>query len=157
MAIRALWTTLAALLLAACGGGVPMAPRGNDLAAKRFEQPQPGLAALYIVREGTFVSTPVAVLVDQRRVGSLAYDTYFRVELPSGWHDVRVRDLDSGQQLAVTNIQLGPGDVRFVSINNAVFDGLGMRTVTEMSAREVPGDQGRNAVAGKKLAAMQAF
>ena len=152
MARQALWATVA-LLLAACGGGVAMAPRTNDLAAKRFEQPQAGLAALYIVREGTFMSTPIAVLVDQRRIGNLAYGTYFRVELTPGWHDVRVRDLDTGQQLAVTNIQLGPGDLRFVSINNAVFDGIGMRTVTEMSTREVPGDQGRSAVAGKKLAA----
>jgi hypothetical protein len=144
----------AALMLAACGDGVPMAPTASDLAAKRFEPPpQPSLAALYIVREGTFVSTPVAVLVDQRRIGNLAYDTYLRIELPPGWHDVRVRDLDTGHQLAVTNIQLGPGDVRFVSVANAVFDGLLMRTVTEMSAREMPGDQGRSAVAGRKLAA----
>jgi hypothetical protein len=145
--------TLAALALAACSSDVALAPRGVDDAAKRFDPPPPGLAALYVVREGTFVSTPVALLVDRRRIGPLGYDTYFRVELPPGGHAVRVQDLDSGQQLAVTNVQLDVGDIRFVSVGNAAMDSPLINPLTQMSARELPGTQGRAAVAGKRLVA----
>jgi len=154
LATRALQLMLVALIavLAACTD-VPLAPPDRDVAAKRFEAPRPGLAALYVIREGTFVSTPVTLLIDQRRAGVLGYDTYFRLELPPGWHDVRVFDPDTGQQLAVTNIQLEIGDVRFVSVANAVFEAPLVRAMTEMTARELPNAQGRNAVAGKRLAA----
>ncbi|MBN9090994.1 MAG: hypothetical protein J0J01_29115 [Reyranella sp.] len=144
---------LAALALAACSSDVPLAPRDLDEAAKRFDPPPPGLAALYVVREGTFVSAPVTLLVDRRRVGLLGYDTYSRLELPPGGHAVRVQDLDSGQQLAVTNVQLAVGDIRFVSVGTAALDSPLTNTITEMNARELPGTQGRTAVAGKRLVA----
>lgn len=151
-AMRAWWTMLAVMALASCTD-VPLAPRTLDDAAKRFEPAPPGLAALYVVREGTLVSAPVALLVDRRRAGLLGYDTYFRLELPPGSHDVRVQDLDTGQQLAVSNVQLAIGDIRFVTVGNAVLETPLSSTVTEMTAREVPSAQGRAAVSGKRLAA----
>jgi len=150
--MRAPWSVLAAFALVACAG-VPLAPHDLDAAAKRFEAPRPGLAALYVVREGSFVTTPVAVLVDQRTAGRLGYDTYLRIELPPGWHDVRARDLDTGRQLAATNIQLEAGDIRFVTLANAVLETPLTSTMTEMSAREVPAAPGRTAVTGRRLAA----
>jgi len=143
---------LAALALAACAD-VPLASRGLDEAAKRFEPPPPGLGALYVVREGSFVSAPVALLVDRRRIGALGYDTYFRLELPPGGHAVRVQDLDSGQQLAATNVQLAVGDIRFVSVGNAALDSPLTNPITQMNARELSATQGRAAVAGKRLVA----
>jgi hypothetical protein len=145
--------TLAALSLVACSSDVPLAPRGLDDAAKRFDPPPPGLGALYVIREGTFVSAPVALLIDRRRIGPLGYDTYFRVELSPGGHAVRVQDLDSGQQLAVTNVQLAVGDIRFVSVGNAALDSPLTNPLTQMSAHELPSTQGRAAVAGKRLVA----
>jgi hypothetical protein len=152
MAMRPARAILAALALAACSD-VPLASRGLDEAAKRFDPPPPGLGALYVVREGTFVSAPVALLLDRRRIGPLGYDTYFRLELPPGSHAVRVQDLDSGQQLAVTNVQLGVGDIRFVSVGNAALDSPLTNSITQMNARELPATQGRAAVAGKRLVA----
>jgi hypothetical protein len=150
--MRAPWAVLAAFALTACAG-VPLAPYNVDAAAKRFELPRPGLAALYVVREGSFVTAPVAVLIDQRPAGSLGYDTYLRVELAPGWHDVRARDLDTGRQLAATNIQLEVGDIRFMTLANAVLETPLTSTMTEMTAREVPNAQGRAAVSGRRLAA----
>jgi hypothetical protein len=147
------WAILAAVALAACSSDVALAPRDLDDAAKRFDPPPPGLGALYVIREGTFVSAPVALLVDRRRVGPLGYDTYFRLELPSGDHAVRVQDLDSGQQLAVTNLQLAVGDIRFMSIGNAAMDSPLTNPLTQMSARELSATQGRAAVAGKRMVA----
>jgi hypothetical protein len=152
-AMRAVRAILMALALVACSSDVPLAPLGLDEAAKRFDPPPPGLGALYVIREGTFVSAPVALLIDRRRIGLLGYDTFFRLELPPGDHAVRVQELDSGQQLAATTVQLGAGDIRFVSVGNAALDSPLSNPLTQMSARELPGTQGRAAVAGKRLAA----
>jgi hypothetical protein len=148
--MRAWRPIVAALALAACTD-VPLASRGLDETAKRFDPPQPGLAALYVVREGTFVSTPVALLIDKRRAGLLGYDTYFRLELSPGTHDVRIQDLDTGRQLAVANVELVVGDIRFVTVGNAVLETPLSSAMTEMTAREVPGAQGRAAVGGHRL------
>jgi hypothetical protein len=120
-AIVALVRGLAGLLVlavAACTS-VPLAPREADTAAKRFEPPASGWAALYIVRDGYMISDEVAVLVDQRPVGNLAYDTYLRLQLAPGQHDVRAEDIENRQPLAVTTVQLEAGEIRFVSIANA--------------------------------------
>ena len=143
---------LLALAVTACTS-VPLASREADRAAKRFEAPVSGWAALYIVREGYMISDEVAVLVDQRPVGSLAYDTYLRLELPPGQHDVRAEDIENRQPLAVTTVQLAAGEIRFVTIANAVFDSPLARAPTEMSAREMPVGAGRAAVLSRRLAA----
>lgn len=146
------WSIVVALAIASCTS-VPLAPRETDVAAKRFEPPAPGRGALYIVREGYMISDEVAVLVDQRPAGSLAYDSYLRLELPPGQHDVRAEDIENRQPLAVTAVQLSAGEIRFVSIANAVFDSPLARAATEMSAREVPAGAGRAAVLSRRLAA----
>ena len=150
--MRLLWSIAAALMLTACTS-VPLAPRAADAAAKRFEPPAPGLAVLSIVREGYMMSDEVAVLVDQRPVGLLAYDTYLRLELLPGQHDVRAENIENRQPLAVTTVRLEVGETRFVSIANAVFDSPLARAVTEMSARELPVSAGRAAVLSRRLAA----
>jgi hypothetical protein len=150
--MRLLWSIVVALAVAACTS-VPLAPREADAAAKRFEPPARGWSTLYIVREGYMISDEVTVLVDQRPVGTLAYDTYLRLELPPGQHDVRAENLENRQPLAVTTVQIAAGEVRFVTIANAVFDSPLARAVTEMSAREMPVSAGRAAVLNRRLAA----
>jgi len=149
---RLLRSIALALAVASCTS-VPLAPREADTAAKRFDPPAPGWSALYIVREGYMISDEVAVLVDQRPAGSLAYDSYLRLELPPGQHDVRAEDVENRQPLAVTTVQLAAGETRFVSIANAVFDSPLARAATEMSAREMPVGAGRAAVLSRRLAA----
>jgi len=150
--MRPLWSIAVVLMIAACAS-VPLAPRELDAAAKRFEPPLTGLGVLYIVREGYVISDEITVAVDQRPAGSLAYDTYLRIELPPGQHDVRAENVEDRQLLAVTTIQLGIGDIRFVTLANAVFDSPLARTMTEMSARELPSSAGRAAVLSRRLAA----
>jgi len=150
--MRLLWSIVLVLALAACTS-VPLAPRAADTTAKRFEPPAPGFASLYIVREGYMISDEVAVLVDQRPIGSLAYDTYLRLDLPPGQHDVRAENIENRHPLAVTTVQLAAGEIRFVTIANAVFDSPLARAVTEMSAREMPAGAGRAAVLSRRLAA----
>lgn len=144
---------LLVLAVAAACTSVPLASREADTAAKHFEPPASGWAALYVVREGYMLSDEVAVLVDQRPVGTLAYDTYLRLELPPGQHDVRAENIENRQPLAVTTVQLAADEVRFVTIANAVFDSPLARAVTEMSAREMPVNAGRAAVLSRRLAA----
>jgi len=150
--MRLLWSMAVALTIAACTS-VPLASREADKAAKRFEPPAAGLGALYIVREGYMISDEIAVVVDQRRVGSLAYDTYLRLDLPPGQHDVRAENIENRQPLAVTTVRLGIGEIRFVTLANAVFDSPLARAVTEMGAREMPLSAGRAAVLSRRLAA----
>ena len=108
--MRLLWSMAVALAVAACTS-VPLASREVDAAAKRFEPPAPGRGALYIVREGYMLSDEIAVVVDQQPVGTLAYDTYLRLELPPGQHDVRAESIENRQPLAVTTVQLGIGAI----------------------------------------------
>jgi hypothetical protein len=150
--MRLLWSMAVALAVAACTS-VPLASREVDAAAKRFEPPAPGRGALYIVREGYMLSDEIAVVVDQQPVGTLAYDTYLRLELPPGQHDVRAESIENRQPLAVTTVQLGIGEIRFVTLANAVFESPLARAVTEMSAREMPVTAGRAAVLSRRLAA----
>lgn len=150
--MRLLWSIALALAVTACTS-VPLAPREADAAAKRFEPPAPGRGALYIVRDGYMLSDEVGVLVDRRPVGILAYDTYLRLELPPGQHDVRAENIENRQALAVTTVRLASGETRFVTIANAVFDSPLDRAMTEMSAREMPMTTGRAAVLSRRLAA----
>ena len=133
--MRPLWSVMAAWAVTGCSG-VPMAAGDLDAAAKRFEPPRPGMGALYVVREGYLVISPTAVMIDQRQVGRLGYDTFLRVELPPGIHDVRAQDLDTRQQLAVTIVRLAVGEIRYVVLANAMFDAPLARSVTEITARE---------------------
>jgi hypothetical protein len=150
--MRLLWSIGLALVVAACTS-VPLASPEADAAAKRFDLPARGRAILYIVREGYMISDEVAVVVDQRPVGSLAHDTYLRLDLPPGQHDVRAENIENRQPLAVTTVQLAAGEIRFVTIANAVFESPLARAVTEMSAREMPASGGRAAVLSRRLAA----
>jgi hypothetical protein len=150
--MRLLWSIVMALAVAACTS-VPLASREADAAAKRFEPPAPGRGALYIVRDGYMLSDEVAVLVDRRPVGVLAYDSYLRIELSPGQHDVRAENIENRLPLAVTTVRLALGEIRFVTIANAVFDSPLDRAMTEMSAREMPMSAGRAAVLSRRLAA----
>lgn len=150
--IRGSLAILALSVVAACSS-TPKSLVDLDAADKRFEAPRPGLGAVYIVREGYWTSSPVAVLVDRRRIDTLAYDNYLRVELPPGQHDIRAQSIDTGNHLAVTNVQVAAGEIRFVALSNAVFDGLFARSITELSARELSSGDGRAAVLSRTRAA----
>ena len=66
---------------------------------------------------------------------------------------MRAENIENRQPLAVTTVQLAAGEIRFVTIANAVFDSPLARAVTEMSAREMPAGAGRAAVLSRRLAA----
>lgn len=100
------------LLLAACGS-VPMAPAADDAAGKAFSPPPVGSSALYVYRDDTVGGLrTVDFTAGQRALGSLAWGTWLRVDLPPGTYDVRCKFEDT-TSLPVT---LAPGEIRYLTI-----------------------------------------
>lgn len=100
------------LLLTACGS-VPMAPAADDAAGKAFSPPPAGSSALYVYRDDTVGGLrTVDVSAGQRMLGSLAWQTWLRVDLPPGTYDVRCKFEDT-TSLPVT---LAPGEIRYLTI-----------------------------------------
>ena len=109
------------------------------------------------MRDGYLVTSPASVAIERRQVGILGYDTFLRVELPPGTHDVRAQDFDTRQQLAVTIVRPAAGEIRYVVLANALFDAPLARSVTEITAREMTSSEGRAAVLSKARAAVAEF
>jgi hypothetical protein len=81
--MRRVFVMALALLLPACAS-VQMATTEADVQGKRFSPP-PGQAALYVYREGMLArAVTMSVFVNQSRLGALAQDTWFRVDLDPG-------------------------------------------------------------------------
>lgn len=100
------------LLLTACGS-VPMAPAADDAAGKAFPPPPAGSAALYVYRDDTVGGLrTVDFTAGQRALGSLAWGTWLRVDMPPGTYDVRCKFEDT-TSLPVT---LAPGEIRYLTI-----------------------------------------
>jgi len=100
------------LLLSACGS-VPMAPATDDAAGKAFAQPPAGSSALYVYRDDTVGGLrTVDISAGQRMLGSLAWQTWMRADMPPGTYDVRCKFEDT-TSLPVT---LAPGEIRYLTI-----------------------------------------
>ncbi len=100
------------MLLGACGS-VPMAPAADDAAGKSFSPPPAGASALYVYRDDTVGGLrTVDISAGQRMLGSLAWHTWLRVDLPPGTYDVRCKFEDT-TSLPVT---LAPGEIRYLTI-----------------------------------------
>jgi hypothetical protein len=143
--MRLLFVLALALLLPACAS-VPMAGADADARGKAFTPPPPDKAALYVYREGIFgAAVLLAVTVGPRALGSLAPDTWFRIDLDPGRYDVRCSGGENSESVIV---QLASGETRFVEA--AVR--LGM-FAPRCGIFEVSPEKGRTAVlAGRRAA-----
>lgn len=133
--------TALALALAGCAS-VPMAPPADNAAGKTFEPPAPGMAALYVYR-GDGHRT-VSVSVGQRTLGALASDTWFRLPVAPGPHDIRCRAENADARV----VSIAAGETRYVEVETTAGAWGPRCSIIEVSA-----DHGRPAVlAGKRAA-----
>ena len=113
----------ASLVLLATGcASVPMAPAGDDAAAKQFAT-VPGKANVYIYRnESMGAAIKMGVYVDDAGVGQTAANTYINVQLAPGKHTVRghaennsevVLDAEAGKNYYLwQEVKMGFGSAR---------------------------------------------
>ena len=141
--MRCLFVMALALLLPACAS-VPMATAYVDAVGKRFMPPPPGQGALYVYREGVLgAAVKMSVWEGHRTLGTLAHDTWLRVDLDPGQYVIRCTGGENGDSAVV---QLGPGEIRFVDLTWRF--GL---MVPRCGALETNADKGRPAVlAGRR-------
>jgi hypothetical protein len=146
--VMALAISMATLAIAGCTAPVPMAAPDANAAGKTFEAPPPGKSALYIFREGRFNAAYLLTAhVGQRTLGQLGADTWFRIDVEPGMQSLRCTTSESSEQL---QLQLAPGDVRFVEIAAR----LGWMA-PRCAIFEVSNEKGRTAVLGGQRAVPQ--
>lgn len=134
----------ATLLLSACAS-VPMAPRDADAAGKTFAPPPPGSATLYLYRESIFgAAYSLALSVGQRNLGSLAADTWFRIDVEPGTYDIRCTTPEASDS---KSFQIASGETRFVEA--AIRMGF---VAPRCAVFEVAPEKGRSAVVRGKRA-----
>ena len=82
-----------------------------NVEGKRFQPPPPNMAAIYVYRESTWGSTVAfRIGVDERTVGSIVVDTWLRVTVAPGQHDV----ICESENTASVPVTMAAGEVRFV-------------------------------------------
>ena len=132
-------SVLLGLLLIASGAPVQaqmqLAPPEQNAMGKKFNGPPSGLAALYFFNPSA-AAWPIAVFTGPDRIGELGPNTWMRVELSPGWHEMRCRTPDAANP---TSITLAPGDIRFVAVQQQAGE-------PDCSISEAPTEVGRNAV-----------
>ena len=137
------------VLLGACAN-VQMATPQEDQLGKRFAQPPPDKAALYLYREGMLgAMVPVAVTVQTQTGGldvALSPDTWVRLEGDPGPLEVRcAKDQNIGQR-----IDVAPGETRYVEVSyrmSFLDAGCGVHEVTPLEGQRGVA-RGKRAVAG---------
>ena len=108
---------IALLGLAGCSNPplVAMAPAAQDAAGKQFGPPPPGMAAVYFYNPtngGPTINVTAGAMV----VGSLAPQSWMRVELSPGWHAMSCNTASSVNPSSIT---LAPGQIRFIDVEMA--------------------------------------
>lgn len=126
-----------------------MAGEGADAEGKRFEPPPAGGSALYIYRESVFAAAySLPVSLGPRQLGSLATDTWLRVDLAPGTYEVTCTTDEKTDTVPVT---LAPGETRYVEAATRV-GWFGPRC----GVFEVSLEKGRQAVtAGRRVQVLE--
>ncbi len=101
-------------LLAGCSGppAVSMASQALDAAGKQFNPPPAGMAAVYFYNptsSGPVINLTVGAMV----IGSLAPNSWMRIELSPGWHAMTCSTHNSVNPSSIT---LAPGHMRFIDV-----------------------------------------
>lgn len=90
---------------------VPMANTQDDAAGKAFHPPPPGLASLYVYRESIFgAAYTLSLSMGQRLLGTLAPDTWFKLDVEPGQYDMRC----TAENTASTPLAIAAGETRYV-------------------------------------------
>ena len=119
---------------------IPLATPTDDAAGKQFVTPSVGKAALYLV--GSRLVTIAPIMVGRTNVGSLINQTWMRVDLAPGHHDVWVV---GPHNTALRSVGLEAGSTRFIEVTFANEAPINYRL------KEISDGAGRAAVlAGKR-------
>lgn len=142
------WGAIVSSLVMTGCASVPMAPKEQDIAMKKFEAPVANKAGLYVYRN-TFVGQALkkAVSLDGKLIGQTANKVYF------------YKPVDPGQHVLSTESEFGDNSLKFEAsagknyffeqyIKMGVFvGGANIRMVTE--------DEGKKAISECSLAQEQ--
>lgn len=112
--MRHAWLTLIALLVASCEAiPLPLATAAADASGKRFDTPSDGMGALYVyrVRGGDLMT----ISAGQRTLGAIGGQSWLRVDLPAGAHDVRCVNPPVSSGVGSALIVLAPGEIKYLS------------------------------------------
>jgi hypothetical protein len=103
--------TLIALALGACAT-LPTMDEAENAAGKRFE-PVLERGVLYVYRESPFgLAVVLPTSIDGRMIGSLGSDTWYRLEVTPGSHEIACHAENTGR----TSVDVAAGQVRFVEV-----------------------------------------
>ncbi|HXV12457.1 MAG TPA: DUF2846 domain-containing protein [Burkholderiales bacterium] len=132
---------LAAVLL--CAACAPLPPSPADLQARKFEIPDGGRAAIYVVRDvAGFNDDGATLLLDGTTMITTYPGTYYRWEVAPGTHRIAGYASDSGN----ISVNVEAGRIYFVQ-QWVAFGMLGPRS----RFAQVPTDEGRAAVMRSEL------
>ena len=119
------------LLAAACSSSTPMQSRWEAANGRNFPEPEPGLAALYLVRDAAPPdAAPINITMGRQPVGGLAGGTWMLFNLPPGLCDLRAFGPDGSTELVITP---APGETRFLLVQPTAG---GAAELLEMSKSE---------------------
>jgi hypothetical protein len=103
------------LLAAACSSATPGGmSRWMEAYGPNFPVPQPGLAALYVVRgDAPPDAPPINITKGGQLAGMITGNTWLLFDLPPGFHDLRAVGTQESNELIITT---APGETRFLLI-----------------------------------------
>ncbi|MBM3621099.1 MAG: DUF2846 domain-containing protein [Alphaproteobacteria bacterium] len=132
--------SLIALALSACAT-LPRMDEAENAAGKRFE-PVLERGVLYVYRESPFgFAVVLPTSIDGRMIGSLGSDTWYRLEVTPGSHEIACHAENTGKM----SVDVAAGEVRFVEV------AIQMGFIQPRCRVFVPGDAvGRKSVLGGK-------
>jgi hypothetical protein len=103
--------SLIALMLSGCAT-VPVMEEAQNTSGKRFE-PIPERGVLYVYRESPFgLAVTLPTSLDGRLIGPLGSDTWYRMEVTPGRHDIACHAGNTG----TAAVDVAAGEVRFVEV-----------------------------------------
>jgi hypothetical protein len=105
---------VALCLLAACSSPGLSTSAWEEAYGSNFAQPQPGKAALYIVRDAAPEGAPpINMSIGRRPVGGLTSLTWMRFDLEPRLYDLRAFGTQASSELIIT---VAPGETRFLQV-----------------------------------------
>ena len=105
---------VALLLLAACSSSGSMISTWEEAYGANFPGPEPGKAALYIVRDtAPEGAPPINITIGRRPVGGLAGLTWMRFDLAPRLYDIRAFGVQASSEQIIT---VAPGETRFIQV-----------------------------------------
>ena len=103
--------SLIALTMSACAT-LPRMDEAENTAGKRFE-PVLERGVLYVYRESPFgFAVVLPTSIDGRMIGSLGSDTWYRLEVAPGSHEIACHAENTGRM----TLDVAAGEVRFVEV-----------------------------------------